>query len=146
MSRPRGGYIGHYATPAASGVSSQATGIWTLREAESLKRAGTWPTVPEQGSPPATPTGLAQTACDIYGYATIAWNSVAGASSYVLQYSLVGTEDWYEAYSGASTSTVFDAWNAGETLSYRVKAVNASGSSAWSATVNAECTALVPRD
>lgn len=43
MSRPRGGIIGVNATPAASAINSAASGVWTLREAEALKRAGTWP-------------------------------------------------------------------------------------------------------
>lgn len=43
MSRPRGGFIGHNPAPAATAVNSAAGGIWTLREAEALKRAGTWP-------------------------------------------------------------------------------------------------------
>jgi hypothetical protein len=43
MSRPRGGFIGHNPAPAAAALNSAAGGIWTLREAESLKRAGTWP-------------------------------------------------------------------------------------------------------
>lgn len=43
MSRPLGGYIGHRPTPAASAVNSAAVGMWTLREAERFKRAGTWP-------------------------------------------------------------------------------------------------------
>jgi hypothetical protein len=43
MSRPRGGFIGHNPAPAASAINSAAGGIWTLREAEALKRAGTWP-------------------------------------------------------------------------------------------------------
>ena len=42
--RPRGGIIGATAQPAASALNSAAVGIWTLREAEALKRAGTWPT------------------------------------------------------------------------------------------------------
>lgn len=29
--------------PAASGFNSEASGVWTLRDAERLKRAGTWP-------------------------------------------------------------------------------------------------------
>jgi hypothetical protein len=29
--------------PAAAGINSAASGLWTLREQESLKRAGTWP-------------------------------------------------------------------------------------------------------
>ena len=44
MSRPRGGFIGYNPAPAASAFNSSAGGIWTLREAEALKRAGTWPT------------------------------------------------------------------------------------------------------
>jgi hypothetical protein len=43
MSRPRGGYIGFSPAPAPSAFNSAASGIWTLREAEALKRAGTWP-------------------------------------------------------------------------------------------------------
>lgn len=43
--RPRGGYIGFNRVPAASAPSSAASGVWTLQEAESLVRAGTWPTV-----------------------------------------------------------------------------------------------------
>lgn len=43
MTRPRGGYIGFNGVPAASALNSAASGIWTLREAEALKRAGTWP-------------------------------------------------------------------------------------------------------
>ena len=42
--RPRGGIIGATVQPAASAVNSAASGVWTLREAEALKRAGTWPT------------------------------------------------------------------------------------------------------
>lgn len=45
MSRPRGGYIGFDRVPAASAYNSAASGIWTLREAEALKRAGTWPVI-----------------------------------------------------------------------------------------------------
>jgi hypothetical protein len=44
MSRPRAGYIGFNRVPAASAVNSAAVGVWTVREAEALKRAGTWPT------------------------------------------------------------------------------------------------------
>jgi hypothetical protein len=39
----RGGYIGTNVTPAASAANSATGGVWTVREAESLKRAGTWP-------------------------------------------------------------------------------------------------------
>jgi len=43
MSRPRAGYIGFNRVPAASALNSAASGIWTLREAEAMRRAGTWP-------------------------------------------------------------------------------------------------------
>jgi hypothetical protein len=41
--RERGGFIGVNANPAVTGGNSAAGGMWTLREAEELKRAGTWP-------------------------------------------------------------------------------------------------------
>jgi hypothetical protein len=43
MSRPRGGFIGANEAVAASGFNSAARGIWAINEAESLRRAGTWP-------------------------------------------------------------------------------------------------------
>lgn len=47
MSRQPGGYIGFNRVPAALALNSAASGAWTLREAEALKRAGTWPTAPQ---------------------------------------------------------------------------------------------------
>lgn len=44
--RGRGGYIGFDRAPAASAINSAASGMWTLREAEALRRAGTWPRAP----------------------------------------------------------------------------------------------------
>lgn len=38
--RPRAGYLGFIRTPN----TTAASGVWTLREAETFKRAGTWPT------------------------------------------------------------------------------------------------------
>ena len=55
MSRPRAGYIGFNRVPAASAVNSAAGGVWTVREAEAMRRAGTWPTA---GSVVAAITGL----------------------------------------------------------------------------------------
>lgn len=45
MSRPRGGIIGNSVAPMAATVNSAASGVWTLRDAEALKRAGTWPCI-----------------------------------------------------------------------------------------------------
>jgi hypothetical protein len=47
--RGRGGFIGANVTPASAGFNSAASGFWNVREAESLKRAGTWPTSPPGG-------------------------------------------------------------------------------------------------
>ena len=47
--RPRGGIIGATAQPAGSAINSAASGVWTLREAEALKRAGTWPSLAPGG-------------------------------------------------------------------------------------------------
>jgi hypothetical protein len=49
MSRARGGYIGFNRVPAAAALNSAASGVWSLREAEALKRAGTWPTLAPGG-------------------------------------------------------------------------------------------------
>jgi hypothetical protein len=39
------GFIGANVVPAAAEANLAASGLWTVREQESLKRAGTWPTV-----------------------------------------------------------------------------------------------------
>ena len=44
MTRGRGGFIGANVVPAAAAFNSAASGLWTVREAEGFKRAGTWPT------------------------------------------------------------------------------------------------------
>jgi hypothetical protein len=54
MSRGQGGYIGFNRVPAAAAINSAASGVWTLREAEALRRAGTWPVV----APGGVSTGL----------------------------------------------------------------------------------------
>jgi len=49
MTRGRGGFIGTNVVPAAAAPNSAASGLWTVREQESLKRAGTWPVIPPGG-------------------------------------------------------------------------------------------------
>lgn len=53
--RPYGGLIGANPTTASAAISSAAGGVWSLRDAERLKRAGTWPTSP---AIPQTISGL----------------------------------------------------------------------------------------
>jgi hypothetical protein len=43
VSSQQGGYLGFNRVPAASAINSAASGMWTLREAEAMRRAGTWP-------------------------------------------------------------------------------------------------------
>ena len=47
--RGRGGFIGTNVVPAAAAFHSAASGLWTVREAEGFKRAGTWPSAPPAG-------------------------------------------------------------------------------------------------
>ena len=72
--RPRGGIIGATVQPAATALNSAASGVWTLREAEALKRAGTWPVV----APGGVVTGL-QLWLDASDSATL-FNATTGGS------------------------------------------------------------------
>jgi len=45
--RGRGGFIGANVTPASAAINSAASGVWTVREAEAMRRAGTWPSATE---------------------------------------------------------------------------------------------------
>jgi len=47
--RGRGGFIGKNVVPAAAAINSAASGLWTVREAEGFKRAGTWPVLAPGG-------------------------------------------------------------------------------------------------
>jgi len=73
--RGRGGFIGVNVTPAASAINSAASGVWSLREAESLKRAATWPIAPQI---PQTISGL-QLWLDAADYSTL-FNATTGGS------------------------------------------------------------------
>ena len=47
--RGRGGFIGANVVPAAAAPNSAASGLWTVRDAESFQRALTWPVSPPGG-------------------------------------------------------------------------------------------------
>jgi hypothetical protein len=91
-------------------------------------------------SPPSTPTGLAQAACDTStGTGTIGWNSVSGATNYVLEWGTSPGGPYTTAYSGTNTSVNLDVESNGGFAYYRVKASSAAGDSAWSSEVYAVC-------
>jgi len=78
MSRGQGGYIGFNRVPAAAAINSAASGVWSLREAEALKRAGTWPNSPAGGVTPDNISGL-QLWLDASDSATL-FNATSGGS------------------------------------------------------------------
>jgi hypothetical protein len=78
MSRPRGGYIGFNRVPAASALNSAASGMWTLREAEAMRRAGTWPSAPAP-APGGVGTGLVQLWLDASDPTTL-YDAASGGS------------------------------------------------------------------
>ena len=87
---------------------------------------------------PATPTGLTATpdATCSSGSINITWNASTGATSYELEIdgvpTIVGTTYSHTGLANASTHT------------YRIRANNAGGSSAWSAPVNGTTAAACP--
>ncbi len=115
-------YIG---TP---GRSLDTDDISALQCAHDVYFAGT----PPGGSAPATPTSFTATPDYCYGWATMSWNSSAGATSYEVQmsYSTAFTSAW-TVYAGPDT---YLDYNGGSGTKYfRVRACNTSGCSAYSA-------------
>ena len=79
--------------------------------------------------PPAAPTGLAATVADTT--ATLTWNAVAGASSYILKRSLTPGGPYTTLATGLSGAAYTDAGlTNGTTYYYVVQAVNKNGTSA----------------
>jgi len=135
MSRPRGGYIGFNRVPAASAINSVASGVWTLREAEALKRAGTWPSAP---TVPGTPTALSATGGN--AQASLTWtaptdNGGSAITDYAVQFSGDSGSTWTtfsRAASATASQTVTGLTN-GTAYVFRVAAINAIGTGAYTA-------------
>ena len=94
--------------------------------------------------PPAIPANFrstAQTMRDI----TLSWNSVTGAASYKLEYSLDGISGWTQI-GGEITDTYYThgSLNADTEYYYRVSAVNAGGTSAPTSVLIAKTLPLPP--
>ncbi len=84
---------------------------------------------------PATPTGVAASAGDKYIY--LRWSAAAGATNYSVERSMAGSP--FATFTGSTNLTTTYVNNTGlingVTYSYRVKAVNTTGPSAYSAVV-----------
>ena len=133
--RGRGGFIGENVTPASAAINSAASGVWNLREAEGLKRAGTWPSSPQ---PPAAPTGLTATAGN--AQVALSWtapadNGGSAITDYVVQFSSNGGSTWNTFADGTSTATsaTVTGLTNGTAYVFRVAAVNAIGTGAYTA-------------
>ena len=135
MKRHPGGYIGFRRVPAASSANSAASGVWTLRDAESLKRAGTWPSEP---TVPGTPTSLSATAGN--AQVSLAWTAPAdnggtAITDYAVQFSSDSGATWStfaDGTSSATSATVTGLTN-GTAYVFRVAAINAAGTGAYTA-------------
>jgi hypothetical protein len=135
MSRPRAGYIGFNRVPAASAMNSVASGVWTLREAEAMRRAGTWPSA---SNVPGTPTSLAATAGN--AQATLSWTAPADNGSpaitdYAVQFSSDSGSTWSTFADGTSTTTsaTVTGLTNGTAYVFRVAATNSAGTGAYTA-------------
>jgi len=132
--RGRGGYIGTNVTPVSAAVNSAAGGVWTVREAESLKRAGTWPTA---AFAPDSPTSLSGTAGN--GQVSLTWTAPANnggtaITDYTVQYSSNSGSTWNTFADGTSTATsaTVTGLTNGTAYTFRVAAVNSVGTGAYS--------------
>jgi len=152
-----GGYALHYelvsnkdggaASPVYNGPATSATGVSSATPAGSTYGFGvracdtyncsgyTWTsTLVEVAAPTSAPTISATSS--VYPGKTVAvsWTSVAGATSYDIEYFVNGADQGL-AYSGAATSLTTGAASGtvGTVYAYKARACNSTGCSGWSA-------------
>lgn len=136
MPRGNGSYIGIDANPNAN----VASGIWTVREAETHLRANKWPATPAVPGAPTVIAGNEQV--------SLAWTAPSGGSTptdYEVQYSSNGGSSWTTFSDGVSTATsaTVTGLTNGTGYIFRVRAVNALGEGPYgSASGTATPTAL----
>jgi len=114
--RGRGGLIGFNRTA----TTTAASGIWTVREAEALRRAGEWP----RG--PIAPTGL--TAAAGNAQLSLTWTAPATPhgtiTNYLVEYTPSGGSASYVLTGSTSASYTLTGLTNGTSYSVRVAAVN----------------------
>lgn len=120
MPRGNGSLIGIDSAPNAN----VASGIWTVREAETLLRANKWPATP---TVPGAPTGTAGN-----GQVSLTWTAPTGGSTvtdYIVQYSDDAGSTWTTFSDGVSTATsaIVTGLTNGTGYIFRIQAVNALG-------------------
>ena len=133
--RRRAGYIGFNSVPAASALNSAASGMWALREAEAMRRAGTWPTTI---TIPGVPRDLGVSAGN--GQVSVSWlspvsNGGSPITDYVVQFLSDAGQFWTTFADGTSTSVeaVVTGLTNGVSHRFRVAAVNEVGTGEYTA-------------
>lgn len=82
--------------------------------------------------PPSVPTLSVPTSNHTGSY-TVSWSVIGTATSYTLQ-QRVNSGSWSTSYSGSATHKSYSGQTNGATYGYRIRACNAGGCGAWSAT------------
>jgi len=131
--RGRGGFIGFN----RAATTTAASGVWTVREAESLRRAGEWP----RGS--AAPTSLAAAAGD--AQLALSWTAPTTThgtiTNYLVEYTASGGSAQYVLTNSTSTSYTLTGLTNGTSYTVRVAAVNFTAGD-WSGTATGTARAV----
>ena len=117
MSRPRGGII---AGTLPAWTTTSTSGVFTLREAQELQAANTWP----RG--PAAPTSLSASAGN--AQLSLSWTAPATTNgtitNYLVEYTASGGSPQYVLTNSTSNSYTLTGLTSGTTYTVRVAAVN----------------------
>lgn len=81
---------------------------------------------------PPAPSGLAATISKDGKQVQISWKAARGATSYIVERSLGKGGAWSQVYAGSDRQYADGAITSGNTYTYRVRAKNLFGQSAWS--------------
>jgi len=111
-----------------AGVGTGIIATYNAGENKTYVTAGEAPPPPPPG-PPAPPASITYPANSSTGQYTVSWALSSGASSYQLERLNSATGIWSQVYTGATASYAENVSNG--SYSYRVKATNSEGSSAW---------------